>query len=115
MTREAPKKASPEDWHPADILAALHRRGITLRALARAYGFTGSSAFSAAMVRPTYPINEQRLADALEVHPMVIWPSRYNADGTRKPQGARALKNSSAATLRVNVNLSHKRQPHETR
>lgn len=108
MTPKTPKKASPEDWHPADILAALHKRGVTLRALSRAYGFKCSSAFSVAMLRPTYPGNEKRLADALGVHPMVIWPSRYFDDGTRRPQGLRALKNHSAATLRVNVNLSHK-------
>lgn len=94
MQAKAPKKASREDWHPADILAALHKRGVTLKALAASYGLANSSPLSAAMIR-SYPKGEQRIANALEMHPKDIWPSRYNEDGTRKPQGLRALKSSA--------------------
>lgn len=104
MTNPSPKKASPEDWHPADILAALHKRGITLRGLARSHGLSNSSTLSAAMIR-SYPKSEQRLADALGVHPKEIWPSRYFPDGDRKPQGLRALKNGSALAARRNVKV----------
>jgi len=40
----------------------------------------------------SYPLNEKRIADALGLHPKEIWPSRYNEDGTRKPQGFRVLQ-----------------------
>ena len=105
MTPRSAKKASREDWHPADILAALHKRGITLRALAASHGLTNSSTLSAAMVR-SYPSSERRIADALGLHPMEIWPSRYNSDGSRKPQGLRALK-SSAAPAALGSGTSH--------
>jgi len=75
MATKPDKKASQEDWHPAKILAELHMRGITLVALAATHGMTGSSTLSAAMVR-SYPKNERRIADAIGVHPMAIWPSR---------------------------------------
>jgi Ner family transcriptional regulator len=103
MATNSTKKTSRHDWHPADIKAALHKRGITLMGLAEAHGLTSSSTLSAALVR-SYPANEKRIADALHVHPKEIWPSRYNADGSRKPQGFRALQ-CNAATLAVNGNV----------
>ena len=57
------------------------------------------------MVR-SYPISEKRIADALGLHPMEIWPSRYNSDGSRKPQGLRAMK-SSAAPAALGSGTSH--------
>lgn len=99
MNTKAPKKASQEDWHPADVIAALRKRGITLRALATQHGIKDSSSFSAALVR-SLPVNEKRIADALELHPKDIWPSRYFDDGSRKPQGFRAIQSTSAATAR---------------
>ena len=99
MNTQAPKKASQEDWHPADVIAALRKRGITLRALAAMHGIKDSSSFSAALVR-SLPANEKRIADALEMHPKDIWPSRYFEDGTRKPQGFRAIQSTAADTAR---------------
>lgn len=90
MTSTAPKKASQEDWHPEDIKAALHKRGVTLSRIALDNGLTSSSSLSASLVRPM-PANEKRIADALEVHPSVIWPSRYEQDGTPKLRGIRAI------------------------
>lgn len=104
MTKAPVKKASPEDWHPAQILAALHMRGITLLELARRAGVVGSSTFSKAMANTAYPINEKRIADALEMHPKEIWPTRYNTDGTRKSFGLRALK-STQSRCQHNGNL----------
>ncbi|MBA4094106.1 MAG: transcriptional regulator [Candidatus Accumulibacter sp.] len=96
MANTPVKKTSPEDWHPAQVLAALHMRGITLLELARRAGVVGSSTFSKAMANTAYPINEKRIADALEMHPKDIWPTRYNADGTRKTFGLRALKSTQS-------------------
>lgn len=103
MNTKTPKNASQEDWHPARVKMELHMRGITLRALAEAHGIKDSSSLSAAFVR-SLPLNEKRIADAIGVHPKVIWPSRYNEDGSRKPQGFRAIQCSAAATAR-NGNL----------
>lgn len=99
MTTQAVKKTSHQnDWHPADVVAALRKAGLSLSGLAQAYGLSSSSAFSVALVR-SYPICEQRIADALGIHPMVIWPSRYNADGTMKPRGYRDIQCNAAARV----------------
>jgi len=99
MTTTAVKKTSQkEDWHPADVVAALRKAGLSLSGLAQAYGLTSSSAFSVALVR-SYPICEQRIADALGIPPMVIWPTRYNADGSIKPRGYRDVQFNAAARV----------------
>ena len=99
MQSKASKKASHEDWHPADVIAALRKRGITLRALAVQHGLKDSSGMSVALVR-SLPVNEKRIADALGLHPKEIWPSRYNEDGSRKLQGFRAIQCTAAAAAR---------------
>ncbi len=99
MATDTAKKASREDWHPAKVKMELHMRGITLSGLAEAHGLNSSSTLSAALTR-SYPANEKRIADAIGVHPKVIWPSRYEDDGIRKPQGFRALQSTAAATAR---------------
>ncbi|QDX82360.1 Nlp family transcriptional regulator [Denitratisoma sp. DHT3] len=103
MNKTPAKKASREDWHPADIKAALHKAGWTLKNLALAYGLKDSTSMSAALVR-SLPANEKRIADALGLHPMEIWPSRYNEDGSLKPRGIRALQ-CNAPSRPVNGNL----------
>lgn len=64
-----------EDWHPADVIAALRRRGTTLAALSRQAGLS-SSTLANALSRP-WPKGEWLIAEAIEVHPAEIWPSRY--------------------------------------
>lgn len=104
MNAQRAKKANQQDWHPADVIAALRKKNITLRSLATANGLKDSSSMSAALTR-SLPANEKRIADALEVHPKEIWPSRYNEDGTRKLQGFRAVQ-CSAARIARNGNIS---------
>ncbi len=103
MATDTAKKTSRDDWHPAKIKMELHMRGITLSGLAEAHGLTSSSTLSAALTR-SYPANERRIAAAIGVHPKVIWPSRYFDDGTRKPQGFRALQ-CTAADMARNGNV----------
>lgn len=91
MATNSTKKTSREDWHPADIKAALDKAGWTLRALAAHHGMKASSTLSHTFER-SYPLNEKRIADAIGVAPQAIWPSRYNEDGTKKPRGLRALR-----------------------
>ena len=56
-----------EDWHPADIIAALHKRGMTLAALSRAAGLS-SSTLANALTRP-WPKGEWMIADSIKGHP----------------------------------------------
>ncbi len=77
-----PKKASQGDWHPADIKAALEKAGWTLRGLAAHHGVFPTAVVLA--LRQRCVPAEKRIADALGVHPMVIWPTRYEPDGSRR-------------------------------
>ncbi|TCV99030.1 helix-turn-helix domain-containing protein [Biostraticola tofi] len=63
------------DWHPADIIAALRKRGTSLAAVSRAAGLS-SSTLANALTRP-WPKGEWLIADALEIHASEIWPGRY--------------------------------------
>ncbi|MBU9850160.1 MULTISPECIES: helix-turn-helix transcriptional regulator [Rahnella] len=69
------KAQNHTDWHQADIIAALRKRGTTLAAVSRSAGLS-SSTLSNALSR-SWPKGEKVIAQALEVHPSVIWPSRY--------------------------------------
>ncbi|EFE97532.1 helix-turn-helix domain-containing protein [Serratia odorifera] len=64
-----------QDWHPADVIAALRKRGTTLAAVSRRAGLS-SSTLANALSRP-WPKGEWLIADALSIHPAEIWPSRY--------------------------------------
>lgn len=70
-----------ENWHPADIIAELHKKGITLAGLSRESGLS-SSTLSNALSRP-WPRGEMLIARALGMLPAEIWPKRYfNENGT---------------------------------
>ena len=63
------------DWHPADIIAALKKRGTSLSALSRQAGLASSTLANTLTRR--WPKGERLIAEALEVAPEKIWPSRY--------------------------------------
>ncbi|EFV4427926.1 transcriptional regulator [Salmonella enterica] len=65
-----------QDWHPADIIAALHKRGTSMAAVSREAGLA-SSTLANALSRP-WPKGEWLIASALKVHPAIIWPTRYH-------------------------------------
>ncbi|MCW2474466.1 helix-turn-helix transcriptional regulator [Candidatus Symbiopectobacterium sp. NZEC151] len=67
--------ARKSDKHPADIIAMLHKKRITLAALSRQAGLS-SSTLANVLIRP-WPKGEFLLAGALGIHPSEIWPSRY--------------------------------------
>lgn len=75
-------KEKPQDWHRADIKAALEKSGHTLLQLSKANNYAGSIV-GRALVQ-AYPAAEAIIAAALGVSPQTIWPSRYNTDGTPK-------------------------------
>lgn len=71
----APKKSVLADWHRADIVAALHKNGWSLRKLSVQSG-RSERTINGALDRP-YPAAEKVIAAAIGVAPEVIWPERY--------------------------------------
>lgn len=69
------KKSAPRDWHPADIVAALRKRGWSLRKLSMHHGYYPTLLTKA--LRSSYPRAERLVADAIGVPPEEIWPERY--------------------------------------
>ncbi|EHS2038539.1 helix-turn-helix domain-containing protein [Salmonella enterica] len=65
----------PSDWHPADIIAALKKRGTSLAAGSRNAGLASSTLANALTRR--WPKGERLIAEALDIAPEQIWPSRY--------------------------------------
>ncbi|HAK8073636.1 TPA: transcriptional regulator [Salmonella enterica] len=68
-----------QDWHPADIIAGLRKRGTSLAAVSRQAGLA-SYTLANALIRH-WPKGERLIAEALGITPEQIWPSRY-----RKPE-----------------------------
>lgn len=66
------------DWHNVDIVAELHKRKMTLRSLSLSVGLKPDTLKNA--LARSYPKGERIIADALNVEPASIWPSRYNKD-----------------------------------
>ncbi len=71
----SPKKSTSiqEDMHPADVVAALHKRGTSLRKIARENGY---SHIQRVLTSP-WLAAEQLVARALDKKPEDLWPSRY--------------------------------------
>ncbi|SQI42120.1 DNA-binding transcriptional regulator Nlp [Leminorella richardii] len=68
-------KQTAIDWHSADVIAALKKRGTSLAKLSREAGLA-SSTLANALVRP-WPKGEWLIAAVIGLHPEEIWPSRY--------------------------------------
>ncbi len=84
------KKPALQDWHKADIKAALEKAGWSFRRLSAARGYKPDS-LSLVTSHP-WPAAERIVADAIGVKPQHIWPSRYRQDGTPKSgRGERGL------------------------
>jgi Ner family transcriptional regulator len=76
---ESKAPSEPQDWHPADVLAALKKRGHTLAGLSVANGYHPTAAGKA--LKAPWPAVEWFIAGALGLSPQAIWPSRYDRDG----------------------------------
>lgn len=64
------------DWHKADIIAALKKKGTTLAAVSRRAGLS-STTLANTLYRP-WPKGEALIAQELELYSSEIWPTRYN-------------------------------------
>lgn len=110
-TAAARKKPAPQDWHPADVIAALRKAGWSLQQLAFVHGYTSRTAIAHALHRP-YPKAEGIIADALDMKPQAIWPSRYNADGTtNRTPGSKPMRPSHIAVVPKATTASSGRNP----
>lgn len=74
---EKNKTTNLKNWHRADIVAELKKRGWSVRQLSIQSDLHYSTLY-AALVRP-YPKAERIIANALELNPEEIWPERYAA------------------------------------
>lgn len=97
---ESPKKASHEDWHPADIKAALQKKSWSLNQLGLDNGYRTKSALARALHGP-YPKAERIIAKALGMKPQEIWPSRYDAKGKPNRSMGRPPVRPAHATKRT--------------
>lgn len=79
---DIPKRPAPTDWHPADVVAAVRKAGISLRRLSIKRGYHAQS-LQRALHKP-WPRAERIIARALGLKPQQIWPSRYREDGEPK-------------------------------
>ena len=70
-----PKKSATDDWHRADIVAALRKQGWSLRELSRQNGLSEGT-LKSALDRP-YLKAEGIIAKAIGMTPETIWPERY--------------------------------------
>ncbi|HSV80094.1 MAG TPA: helix-turn-helix transcriptional regulator [Ramlibacter sp.] len=89
MSTKKPATAQT-DMHPADVIAALRKHGLSLRQLAKQNGY---SHIQRVLTGP-WLAAEQIVAKALGVEPKEIWPSRYvnPADRRRAFELTRKIK-----------------------
>lgn len=74
--------SSPSNgWHPADIRAAVEKKGKTLADLARDRGLPESACRYA--LRHKSLTAELVIAEFLDIPPHILWPDRWLPDGTR--------------------------------
>jgi Ner family transcriptional regulator len=77
------RSAAHQDWHPADVLAALKKRGKTLAGISKANGYHATAAGKA--LKQPWPAMEAVIAAAIGLAPEEIWPARY---AERRPAAA---------------------------
>ncbi|WP_215782049.1 helix-turn-helix domain-containing protein [Paludibacterium sp. B53371] len=75
MNTQPAAKKDAIDWHRADIVAALHKKGWSLRKLSVGVGLS-PGALNNGLDRP-WPKAERIIAAAIGEAPETIWPSRY--------------------------------------
>lgn len=100
--RPLAKKTSHQDWHPAQIVAALRMAGYSFRQLAILNGYGNPNSLTTVLHRP-YPLAEALVAEVLGIKPDEIWPTRYGPDGkpNRGPSGQKILLPPNAKPSRL--------------
>ncbi|WP_282093074.1 helix-turn-helix domain-containing protein [Epibacterium ulvae] len=83
------------NWHSADILAAISKKGGSLSSVARIHQIHASTVSKA--LRFPCLTGEAAIASFLELKPKVIWPNRYDSHG--KPRHPRAHMQSNVTAV----------------
>lgn len=96
------QKAKQQDWHNADIKAALEKTGWTLSKLAAAHGYARSTL--CVPLKRAWPKGERIIATTLGTTPQTIWPSRYNEDGT--PISGRHMRCNDLVKSKFNTDIA---------
>lgn len=68
-------KKAPANWHNAEIICELKKRGLSLSELSRRNGYKSNGLRNA--LERSYPKAERIIAEAIGVTPETIWPERY--------------------------------------
>lgn len=76
-------KKTAQDWHRADIIAALHKSGWSLRQLSLKHGYSQASTLKNALDRP-WVKGERIIAEAIGIPAEVIWAGRYEQRSIKK-------------------------------
>ena len=79
---------SNQDWHPADIKAALEKADWNFSKISRRLGHKDKRT-AYRVLRYPYPVVEQIVSELLGIPPQTIWPTRYLPDGSPKGRGIR--------------------------
>jgi Ner family transcriptional regulator len=96
MDNAAVKAPGRNDWHPADIKAALAKAGgWTFARIARVYGYADNSP-NAVLIRPWSQV-EKIVSKIIGVPAVEIWPSRYDRRG--RPLKSRTARVSQKRTI----------------
>ena len=74
------RKTPGNDWHPADIKAALEKKGWTFARLAREYDYSNRRS-PGNVLRIPWARTESIIGEILGISPTEIWPSRYDEQG----------------------------------
>lgn len=88
--------ASPEGWHPADIIAAVRKSGSTMMEVAIAAGFH-PSALSHCLRFPV-PDANKAIAAHLDKHVHELWPQWFDENGDVLPNRRKATRARAAAS-----------------
>jgi Ner family transcriptional regulator len=91
----AHKISVPADWHPADIKAALTKKGYSFAQIARAFGYSDGSP-NAVLHRPWSQM-ERIISKIIGVPAAVVWPSRYDRKG--RPLKSRTARVGQKRTI----------------
>lgn len=92
------KNTISKDMHPADVVAALHKAGWSLRRLSKCNGYSSPGTLSAVLYR-AWPKGERIIATALEIEPAQIWPSRYTEDALARRRASNIERVSEISDL----------------
>lgn len=71
------QKKAHTNWHNAEIICELKKKGLSLAELSRRNGYRSNGLRNA--LERSYPKAEKIIAAAIGVSPETIWPERYQS------------------------------------